>query len=65
VNPFDPATKQLRELVPLARTLGIAVVTHQPVQVRCRLDRTDHLTGAGGTLAARVTQSQLLLRPRQ
>jgi 1,4-dihydroxy-2-naphthoyl-CoA hydrolase len=47
VNRRDPATEQLHELLPFARTLGITLVTHQPHEVRCRLDRTEHLAGAG------------------
>lgn len=38
---------ELQDVLPFARTLGITLAAQGPDEVRCRLDGTDHLAGAG------------------
>jgi uncharacterized protein (TIGR00369 family) len=43
----DTATEAMHHAIPFARTLGIQVVANQPEEVRCRLQWSDSLAGAG------------------
>jgi 1,4-dihydroxy-2-naphthoyl-CoA hydrolase len=45
---FDqPATDALHQTMPLARTLGIQLLRNEAAEVRCRLEWSDGLSGAG------------------
>jgi uncharacterized protein (TIGR00369 family) len=44
----DPsATEALHQVMPLAKTLGIELITNGAEEVRCRLEWSDGLSGAG------------------
>jgi 1,4-dihydroxy-2-naphthoyl-CoA hydrolase len=40
-------TEAIQQAIPFARTLGIQVIADQPEEVRCRLEWSDSLSGAG------------------
>jgi uncharacterized protein (TIGR00369 family) len=47
----------MHQAIPLAKTLGIQVVANQPDEVRCRLEWSDGLSGAGVGLHGGATMA--------
>jgi 1,4-dihydroxy-2-naphthoyl-CoA hydrolase len=41
------ATEAMHEAIPLAKTLDVRILANRPEEVRCRLDWSDALSGAG------------------
>jgi 1,4-dihydroxy-2-naphthoyl-CoA hydrolase len=41
------ATEAIHQAIPFAKTLGIQLMANQPEEVRCRLEWSDSLSGAG------------------
>jgi 1,4-dihydroxy-2-naphthoyl-CoA hydrolase len=53
----EAATEAMHQAIPLAKTLDVQVVANQPEEVRCRLDWSDALTGAGVGLHGGATMA--------
>ncbi len=47
MTPATSTTEGIHEAIPFAKTLGMQVLVNQPEEVRCQLEWSDRLAGAG------------------